>query len=309
MYIAVDLGATNLKVGIGDTTILEKVTTRTPLTPTQVIAQMKTMIDTLLTKHQTHLQGIGIASIGPINQKEGTVFNTPNLPFQKLALSNPLTKKYRVPVFLLNDGNAAVFAESQVGPHRGIQNLVYVTLSTGIGGGAIVNGTLLQGKDGNAVEIGHMVIDSAKQLKCGCGKYGHWEAYCSGANIPKFAQNLRSQLSLNDSLLFTSKLTFDTIDTQTIFERAHQNDPVALQIVEAVGKLNAIGFANLTNLYDPEVITIGGGIAINHPKIVLNPIRKHIKQFTINRIPKIALTQLRDDVCLMGALLWANQHS
>jgi glucokinase len=196
-----------------------------------------------------------------------------------------------------------VLGEKEFGLGKGLSNLVYITLSTGIGGGAIVDGKLLIGKDGNAVEIGHMVIDKEGKLLCGCGKPGHWEAYCSGANIPRFVRLWFKSHEVEKSKLFElggtnlSKLT-----SKLLFEAAKLGDEVAIQVVEEIGRLNAMGFANLINAYDPELITVGGAVALNNPELVLRPIKKYVKDFAVNRVPKIALTPLGEDVTLYGLL-------
>lgn len=191
--------------------------------------------------------------------------------------------------------------EHEFGAGKNLKNLVYVTLSTGIGGGVYADNNLLLGKDGNAVEIGHMIIDPEGKLKCGCGKKGHWEAYCSGRNIPNFVRLvLREKFKVKNSLLFKqvgkdlSKLT-----TELLFNCARAGDKLALQLVEEIGKLNAIGFTNLINAYDPELITVGGGLALNNPKLILDSIKKYVEDYL--RVPEIKITPLGERIVLYGA--------
>jgi glucokinase len=304
VYVAVDLGATNLRVGIGKEKILEKISKPTPKTPNKIIQQLKEMIENLVRKHKAKLNGIGIASIGPMDIKRGIIF-PPNLPFKKLNLVKPLKEFFKVKVVLIGDCTAAVLAEQKFGAGKGIKNLVYVTLSTGIGGGAIVDNHLLFGKDGSATHIGHLVIDYEKRLKCGCGKYGHWEAYCSGANIPNFVRFLSKKIDMKKSLLFKVSKGLKKLNSKMVFDCAKSGDKISKRIVDEIGRLNAIGIANVINAYDPELITIGGSITLNNKQLVLKPIKKYVKNYVVNRIPKIKITPLGEDIGLLGALIVA----
>ncbi len=311
LAIGIDLGATNLRVVLGDSKgrILKRTSEKTVRVGDEfaVSNQIIRMIKSIVTKEElSKVKGIGIGTIGPLNLKEGAIVNTPNLPFKYIPLRKPLEQEFDLPVYIANDCVAAVIGEHYYGAGKGIKNHVYITISTGIGGGVYVDGHVLVGKDGNAHEIGHMVIDYEGRLVCGCGKRGHWEAYCSGANIPNFARLLMSQMNkkeVENSLLF--KLTngdLSKLTAKMIYDSAKQGDKVALRIVEEVGRLNAIGFANVINVYDPELITVGGSVALNNPKLIMEPILKYVGDYTINRLPKIMLTPLAGDVVIYGAL-------
>jgi glucokinase len=196
-----------------------------------------------------------------------------------------------------------VLGEQVFGAGKGLENLVYVTLSTGLGGGAIIDNNLLLGKDGNAVEVGHFTIDPESDIICGCGCRGHWEAFCSGKNIPVYAGKLLKEMDWSSGELY--KLTegnSENIETKIIFNAAYNGDIYAQYIIQEIGKRNAIGFGNIVNAYDPELITIGGSIALNNPDFILEPIQENIGNYTINRIPKIKITPLGDDAVLLGAL-------
>jgi glucokinase len=189
------------------------------------------------------------------------------------------------------------------GAGKGFDNLVYMTLSTGIGGGVFVDGHLLLGKDGNASEVGHMVIDIEERLRCGCGKRGHWEAYCSGKNIPNYVRIRLNETVYRDSSLRKRVNGWSQEETtKMFFEEAEKGDKTALDIVEDIGRLNAAGFASVINLYDPSIITVGGSMALNHESLILNPIKKYVPNYVINRVPEIQITPLGEDVVLMGAI-------
>jgi glucokinase len=246
---------------------------------------------------------VGIGSIGPIDLKKGMITNTPNYPFKNIPISEPLNEKYNIPVTIVNDCAAAVIGEQTFGDGKGLHNLAYVTISTGLGGGVVVDNHLLIGKDGNAAEIGHLTIDAHSEIVCGCGCRGHWEAFSSGMNIPMFAKALLNDYDLEVSELYKLiKSNPKNLAAEDVFRVAKIDDKYAQFVVEKIGKINAIGFANIVNAYDPELITIGGSIALKNPELTLYPILENIQKHTINRIPEIKITQLGQDVVLLGAL-------
>jgi glucokinase len=161
------------------------------------------------------------------------------------------------------------------------------------------------GKDGNAVEIGHFVIDYEGRLTCGCGKQGHWEAYCSGKNMPNFVKMRLNEIdpkSVKKSILCGHLDNRLNLCAQDLFAVAKQGDGLALQLVEEIGILNAIGLANTVVAYDPLLITIGGSVVLENRELILPPIRNHVKEYVQNREPKIALTSLGRDAGLYGAV-------
>ncbi|MCW4013245.1 MAG: ROK family protein [Candidatus Bathyarchaeota archaeon] len=305
-YIAIDIGATNIRVATGDYTgLIEKVMepTETREGPMGVSRQIIRLIDSIKEEDPTN---IGIGSIGPINLELGTITNTPNYSFHNIPIKEPLIEEYKVPVTMVNDCAAAVVGEQYFGAGSGLRNLVYVTISTGLGGGAIVDDNLLLGKEGNAVEVGHFTLDPESEIVCGCGCRGHWEGFCSGSNIPKYASYLLRGTDWSGGVLhMLTGGSMDKLDAKVIFEAARKGDKYAKMIVEELGYKNAIGFANIVNAYDPELITVGGSIALNNPDQVLKPIIENIEKHTINTIPEIKITPLGHDSVILGALALA----
>jgi len=311
VLVGVDLGATKVRAALGDeggimASCWEETDRRHGARG--VTDQIIRMIRRLLSEEGdgSALKAIGVGSIGPLDLSKGCIRKPPNLPMRVIPLREPLQEAFGVPVHLLNDCAAAVLGEQFFGAGRGLEDLVYVTLSTGLGGGAIVDGHLLIGKDGNAVEIGHIVVDPEGEMVCGCGCRGHWEAYCSGANIPRYARHLlreREPEEVTSSLLL--RLSDDDpqrITAEVLFEAARRKDEISRWVVEKIRELNAIGFADLVNLFDPELITVGGSVALKNPDLVLEPILEKIGQYTINRVQEIRLTPLGEEIVLYGAL-------
>jgi glucokinase len=304
-FIAVDIGATKIRVASGsregmDEKIVE--TTDRANGPGGVSTQMIRMIRELMDAPIA----IGVGSIGPLDLKRGMITNTPNYPFNEIPVVEPLRKEFGVPVKIANDCTAGILGEHVYGAGKGIYNLFYVTLSTGLGGGAMVDGHLLMGKDGNAVEVGHLTIDPDSDMMCGCGCSGHWEAYCGGMNIPRFAQSLLRGSEWQRSLL--AELCggdAEAVTSERIFDAAKQGDETALRIVDEIGKVNAVGVADVVNAYDPELVTIGGSVALNNPELIVKPIRRYVARHVINRLPEIMITPLGEDIVLYGALALA----
>ncbi|RLE70746.1 MAG: ROK family protein [Thermoprotei archaeon] len=313
--VGVDIGATYTRVVLSDrdANFLDRIKERTPRSggSMAVARAISRMIEELLARNgvgRDQLRGIGVGSIGPLDIKRGILVKPANLPIENIPIVEPLREEFGVPTYLVNDCVAAVIGERYFGAGCGHEDLVYITISTGIGGGIYVDGHLLLGKDGNAHEIGHMVVDAEGKLTCGCGKRGHWEAYSSGSGIPKLASLIaareveafeKSSLyprSGGDALRLTSK---------DVYEAAKGGDEFALKVVREAGRYNAIGVANVVSVYDPSLITLGGSVTLNNVELVLEPIRRMAPDYTVNRMPEIDITPLGEDVGLYGAVALA----
>lgn len=161
------------------------------------------------------------------------------------------------------------------------------------------------GKDGNAHEVGHFVIDCEGKLICSCGKPGHWEACCSGRNIPNYVRmrtkNLPEKMVRKSQLFLRKKGDLSSLVAADLFAAARDNDVLSVKLINEIGTLNAIGFANVVDAYAPSLITVGGTVTLRNKKMILSPIRKHVKDYAINRAPRIIATPLGEDVGLYGA--------
>lgn len=295
---AVDLGATNVRVALvlKEGKIINKIQKETPRSGANnrvVVNQIIAMLDVLQTAHpHASPAGIGISSLGPLDYARGGPMNPPNMPFSFIPLTKPLQKKFSIPVFLYNDCNAAVLGEQHFGAGKKKKNIVYITISTGIGAGAIVNDLLLLGKSGNAGEIGHMIVDTTYHLPCTCGKgIGHWEGYASGRNMPRFFKAWCAQEGVTFS---------ETLDTaKDIFDRARKKDPTVLRFLAVLGKINARAVSDVIVAYDPDVIAIGGSVMLHNSDLLLPALKKNVDQYL--QKPKITMTPLWHDAGLLGA--------
>ncbi|GAB6948378.1 ROK family protein [Vulcanisaeta sp. JCM 16161] len=303
VYVGVDVGATYIRVGLvnEDGDIINKVKTRQPTTGDEnTVASIiiKSIRD--LTGGRS-IDGIGIGSIGPLDLKEGIVPWAPNAPIKRFKLVEPIIREFRVPVVLGNDAMAAVWGEYLFGIGKGVNNLVYITLSTGIGAGVIVDGHLLVGKDGNAHEIGHMVIDVNSEIQCGCGGYGHWEALGSGANIPRIIKEFIRGRSYR-SRLYERLVRGEYVSTEEVFQAYYDGDELARDFIDNyLMKVHAAGLASVMNAYDPELIVLGGSMALNNADLFRRGIEKYLKRYLAVKPARVEFTRFGDDIGILGA--------
>ncbi|WP_026190310.1 ROK family protein [Halomicrobium katesii] len=306
-YAGVDLGATNIRAVVGDESARElgSDTQATPRGPNG-IAVTEAILDCLRNAcddadvSPSSVVAAGIGSVGPLDLAEGIVEGPANLPdsIGRIPLTGPvgnLIDSERV--YLHNDTNAGVIGE-RFFSDRNPDDMVYLTISSGIGAGVAVDGNVVDGWDGNAGEVGHMTLDPAGVMTCGCGSDGHWEAYCSGNNIPEYAMQLHTEDGMETALPVESG-DFDAAD---VFDRARDGDGFAQYVIGQVGHLNAIGIANVVQAYAPLVVYVGGAVALNNPDAVLDPIRDELSEMVFGNIPDVKLTTLGEDIVVMGAL-------
>ena len=305
-YVGVDLGATNLRAAVadGEGTILATARDATPRGPTG-IAVTEAVLDAVRTAcanagiEPDQVRAAGIGSIGPLDLAAGTVEEPANLPdgLGTIPLVGPIEKLVDSQrVYLHNDTNAGCIGE-RFYSDRNPDDMVYLTISSGIGAGVSVDGRVLSGWDGNAGEVGHMVVDPQGRRTCGCGRDGHWEAYCSGNNIPKYARMLAEDDDVDTAL----PLDDGDFTAADVFEHAGR-DTLADHVLDQVAWWNTVGVTNVAQAYAPLVIYVGGAVALNNPDLVLDPIRENLQEGVFNNVPEVALTTLGDDVVLRGAV-------
>lgn len=211
------------------------------------------------------IKSIGIGSPGPLDVKNGVILETANLPFKNFAIVRTIKETYDLPTYLDNDANVATLGEFMFGAGKGTDNMVFITASTGIGGGAVLNGRLFRGATGNALEVGHMTV-STEGPRCGCGNVGCAEALGSGTAIGKRAK----EAVLTN--VTTSLKNYDNVTAKEVFKEAANGDRVAKNILETSLTYLGIAVANTITNFDPEKVVIGGGV-VNGGDIVIETIR------------------------------------
>jgi len=204
------------------------------------------------------LRAVGVCSPGPIDPARGVIPEAPNLPgWHDVPVCQYLGDRLGVPAILENDATAAAYGEFVYGAGRGCRHIVYITLSTGIGGGLVLDGRLYRGATGAAGEIGHITIDADGPL-CGCGKPGHVEALASGRAIAREAEGV---LARGGSPLLARLAEEDgELTAATVHRAADAGDPEARRILQRAGYYLGIGLAAYVDVFNPEVVIIGGGL-------------------------------------------------
>ena len=212
------------------------------------------------------IKSIGIGSPGPLDVKNGVIIENSNLPFKNFEIVKTIRETYDLPTYLDNDANVATLGEFMFGAGKGTENMVFITASTGIGGGAVINGKLFRGTTGNALEIGHTIVAN-EGPRCGCGNIGCAEALGSGTAIGKRA---KEAVATN---VETSLKNYENVTSKEVFKEAANGDRVAKNILETSLNYLGIAVANTITNFDPEKVVIGGGV-INGGSIVLDTIRR-----------------------------------
>lgn len=216
------------------------------------------------------IKSIGIGSPGPLDVKNGIIIENSNLPFKNFAIVETIKEKYDLPTYLDNDANVATLGEFMFGAGKGTENMVFITASTGIGGGAVLNGKLFRGATGNALEVGHMTV-STEGPRCGCGNLGCAEALGSGTAIGKRA---KEAVSTN---VTTSLKNYDNVTAKEVFKEAANGDRVAKNILNTSLTYLGIAVANTITNFDPEKVVVGGGV-VNGGDIVIDTIRNVVEE-------------------------------
>ncbi len=212
--------------------------------------------------------GVGVAVPAYIDPQEGRILFAPNLKWQAVDLKKDLEDALGLPVWLDNDANLAALGEHRYGAGKGYHNLVYITVSTGVGGGLILDGKLYRGAFGGAGEFGHMIA-APEGPGCSCGNIGCLEGVASGCAIKREAQNLVKSGRGHHMLSLAG--TIEKIDARVVGQAAAEGDLDAQEILARAGRYLGIAIASVANLLNPEVFIIGGGVACGVGKLILDP--------------------------------------
>jgi glucokinase len=244
------------------------------------------------------VDAIGVSSPGPVDPHSGIIMITPNIKeWRDFPITAKLTEHFGIPANLDNDANLAGLAEWKFGAGRGHHNVLYLTVSTGVGGGVIIEDRLLQGYHGLAAELGHSTVQADGPL-CGCGKRGHLESYSSGTGIERFvAEQLKAG---RESVLHPEKKN----SAQMISKAAKEGDALSIEAYSIAGKYLGIGVANFLHAFDPSIVIFGGGVSQSGP-LLFDSFEVSLKERVIH--PRyleglvITRAELGDDAGLLGA--------
>ena len=315
--LGVDIGGTKIAAAIaticGDIVVRGRNPTQAQSGPDAVINNiLATMEETIASAkiNPSQLLGIGIAVAGIVDGDNGKVVFSPNLPgWHEIPLGDIVQQRFGVPVCMGNDATIAALGEWHFGLKREVANLIYITISTGIGGGIIANGKPYTGACGAAGEIGHMIIDVNGPL-CSCGNIGCWEALASGTALAKEAAKQIAE-GAETSIAELTGGDISKIDARIVFLAAKQGDELAKELISRLGYYFGIGLVNLVNIFNPELILVGGGVA-KMGDLLFQPAIKVVRErafSTVVNTVEIKPAILGDDSGVLGAVAFVLEHS
>jgi glucokinase len=272
----IDIGGTKIALALAapDGRIIEKTRfpTRVEDGPRAVLERALSEIERMIGAAGARLAAVGIGCGGPLDRRRGLILSPPNLPgWDEFPIVALVEERFGVPVKLDNDANAAALGEREYGAGRGLDDLIYMTISTGIGGGVIVRGRIVHGVYDGAGEVGHMTVLPEGPL-CGCGARGCLEALCSGTSI---ARRARERLAAGRVSLLTS-LGPGEVTAQVVAMAAREGDALASEVWYDTIRHLSVGVGNLFNALAPEAVIIGGGVSTAGEQL-FGPLREHVR--------------------------------
>ncbi|MBT3338485.1 MAG: ROK family protein [Anaerolineae bacterium] len=300
--IAVDLGGTHIRAASyrrDETRPLKHQKIKTRSKNETLLERILNLIESVIPEGEIPT-AIGIAAPGPLNPRTGVILNTPNIPdWENYPIADKVNARFHIPVYLGNDANLAGLGEWRYGAGQGHENLLYLTISTGIGGGVISDGHLLEGWQGLAGELGHVTVVADGPV-CGCGHKGHLEAFSSGTGIARYVEEQLEDDTVESSLRSRAKRT-----AELIAEAARKGDPLAVSAYERAGKYLGIGVASFLHIFNPSILIFGGGVS-QSGELLWTPFRKSLQEHIFNPayLENLVITPaaLGDDAGLLGAL-------
>lgn len=306
MYIAVDVGGTQLRAALFSRHSPDPL--RIERLPTQgnqeaPLERMLRLIAAIWPANE-RVAAIGVAVPGPIDPYSGILFAAPNIPgWENLPLRQHIFERFNVPVTVGNDANLAAVGEWKFGAGRNHDNLIYLTISTGIGGGVILDGHLLLGHQGLAAELGHVTVLPDGPM-CGCGHRGHLEALASGTGIAAWV-NAQLAEGVASSLPKGRPVT-----SKEISLAAHQGDPLSRAALERAGHFLGVAVVSFLHTFNPSIIIFGGGVS-HSGELLFAPMRQVLKEGVMSPqyLDHLEITNatLDDEAGLYGALVLARE--
>lgn len=306
IHIAVDIGGTRMRAacyrpGSHTPVRLERISTRAA--GEKPLERLKMLVASVWPSDEPVLS-IGVAAPGPLDPFTGEVLEAPNIPgWVNLPLRRELEERFETPVVLGNDANLAALGEWRFGAGQGHLNLVYLTISTGIGGGVICDGHLLIGQRGLAAELGHITVDTDGPM-CGCGQRGHLEAVAAGPAISAWVQ---SQIEQGAQSVLTGRAP---LTAEQVAAAAREGDSLSQAAFRRAGNFIGHAVADYLHIFNPSIVIFGGGVS-QSGDLLLDPVRKAIPERVLSTHYldnlQIVTAQLGDQAGLMGALALARE--
>jgi glucokinase len=310
--LGIDMGGTGIKLGLvsPDGKLFRTIRMPTPVnaSPEQVVTDVAELARTLLkTAGSDRLKGVGIGCAGDIDPVQGLIRMSPNLNWTQVPLKALLSKRLKLPILVDNDANVAAWAAYSVEAKRQVENLLCVTIGTGIGGGLVIGGKLYHGATGSAGEIGHMTL-FPNGIACNCGNKGCTERYIGAKAMIRSARRaIRSGERSQIIRLVDKDLT--KLSPFIIQKAARQGDRLAIRLWQEAGELLGITLASTVNLLNPEWIVLAGGLS-RAGHLLLDPLRRTIQRRsfpTPAKAVKLVISKLDQDLGMVGAGLLAHE--
>jgi glucokinase len=310
--VGVDIGGTGTKFGIvdkdGNVLFSSEMSTKKHLQVNTFIDELHEHLSERIEKVGGfgRIKGIGIGAPNG-NIYTGTIEYAPNLPWKGIIpFAKMVQDKFKIPVKLTNDANAAAVGEMMYGAAKGMKDFIMITLGTGVGSGIVAGGQLIYGHDGFAGELGHTIIIPDGRLHLGTGKKGSLESYASATGV---AQSAKEILTQSDRPSTLRALEIENISSKDVYEAAVKGDEVALEVFEFTGKILGMSLANFIMFSSPEAVILFGGLT-KAGDMILKPTREHMEANLIeifqNKV-KILISHLKEsDAAILGAsaLMW-----
>jgi len=312
LVIGIDIGGTGTKFGIvdrnGNVLFSSEMSTKKHATIDSFINELYDELSALIERAggPGRIKGIGVGAPNG-NFYSGTIEYAPNLPWKGVIhLADLMEAKFKLPITLTNDANAAAIGEMMYGAAQGMKDFIMITLGTGVGSGIVANGQLIYGHDGFAGELGHTIVIPDGRYHSGTGKKGPLEAYASATGVRLTAIEL---LSKTDAPSLLRNIPTEDLDSKSVYDAAIQGDSIALEIFEYTGKILGLALANAIMFSSPEAIILFGGLT-KAGDLILKPTKQHMEENLIqvfqNKV-KILVSHLKEsDAAILGAsaLAW-----
>ncbi|MGN0805294.1 MAG: ROK family protein [Candidatus Coproplasma sp.] len=315
-YIGIDLGGMSAKCAVlidGALCGVCRCKTDKNNTPEQTAADLAFLAEEAIAQSgiaKDQIGGIGIGSPGIIDSEKGIVESWSNFGWEKVKLAKLVSEKVGLPVYVLNDANAATYGEYTYGSAKKYNSAVMLTIGTGVGGGIVFDGKLLEGNSGAGAELGHEVIRFGGE-KCTCGRRGCLEAYASATALIRQAK--KAMALHTDSLLWQlCNQDIDAVDGKIIFETFASDDKTAKSVVNKYLTYLSEGVINYVNIFRPEAVIIGGGISAQG-EVITKPIQRKVNRYMLggknSPAVKVVAATLGNDAGIFGAAAFAENKN
>ncbi|MBP1950349.1 ROK family glucokinase [Virgibacillus litoralis] len=311
--IGIDVGGTTIKIGIISEAgnILDKWEIPTNITDsgtsilTDIWSSLRQKIEIGQLKRDS-IAGIGLGAPGFIHEETGSVYEAVNIGWKNMEIATVLKKLSKMPVYVQNDANIAVLGENWRGAGEQSRNLIAITLGTGVGGGIIANGTILNGENGTAGEIGHITVEK-DGYRCNCGRRGCLETIASATGIVRQAKNII--VTNPTSRLASFYQENGSLTTKDIFELANNGDALSKEVIDHTADVLGLVIANLATIINPSKILIGGGVS-KAGEGFINSIDGAFREYALDRVSEVCdlkVAQLGNDAGIIGAAFLVKQ--